>query len=263
MATLTYDPSSADQPEFNEAEQEALAIGEAHAAEEQQLLAGKFEDAEALEQAYIELQKKLGVKNEDDDVPDLQEGEDEVRMQEEGDDEEEVSPAQERIAQASEEWEQNGSLSDETIAELQELPSEELIAAYLNSQQNQAPESADFTDAEVSTIQNDVGGPEEYGQIMSWAQDSLAPELIQSYNSLIDKGDPLQVRLALAGLQAAFNDANGSEGELLTGRGAVDKADVFRSQAEVVEAMSDPRYDRDPAYRQDVFAKLERSDIQY
>ena len=85
-----------------------------------------------MEQAYIELQKRLGVNNEEvSEVP-----EDEVRLQEgdEGDDEEEVSPAQERIAQASEEWEQNGQLSEETIAELQELPSEELIAAYLNAQ---------------------------------------------------------------------------------------------------------------------------------
>ena len=65
MATLTYDPTPADQPEFNEAEQEALAIGEAQAQEENRMLAGKFEDAEALEQAYIELQKKLGVNDED------------------------------------------------------------------------------------------------------------------------------------------------------------------------------------------------------
>ena len=75
------------------------------------MLAGKFEDAEALEQAYIELQKKLGVN--DDEVPE----EDEVRAQEdeEGDNEEEVSPAQERIAQASEEWEQNGGLSERPL----------------------------------------------------------------------------------------------------------------------------------------------------
>ena len=39
--------------------------------------------------------------------------------------------------------------------------------------------------------------------------------------------------------------------------------DVFRSQAEVVAAMKDARYDRDPAYRQDVFNKLERSQLQY
>ena len=58
--TLTYDPTPADNPEFNEAEQEALAIGERAAAEQQEMLAGKFKDAEELEKAYIELQKKLG-----------------------------------------------------------------------------------------------------------------------------------------------------------------------------------------------------------
>jgi hypothetical protein len=256
MAILTYDPTSEDQPEFNEAEQEALAVGEAHAEQEQQLLAGKFEDAEALEQAYIELQKKLGSNNEEEP-----EESEELRDEEEAS-EEEVSPAQERIAQASEEWEQNGQLSEETIAELQELPSEELIAAYLNAQGDQQPTS-DFTDSQVAEIHNDVGGPEAYGSLMQWAQDTLPEEYINSYNNLVDKGDPLSVRLALAGLQAAYVDNNGSEGDLLTGRGAVDKADVFRSQAEVVEAMSDPKYDRDPAYRQDVFEKLGRSNLEY
>ena len=53
------------------------------------------------------------------------------------------------------------------------------------------------------------------------------------------------------------------EGELLTGRGAPEQQDVFRSQAEVVAAMGDPRYDNDPAYRDDVFNKLSRSNIQY
>ena len=37
MATLTYDPTPADQPEFNEAEQEALAVGEQAAADQQQM----------------------------------------------------------------------------------------------------------------------------------------------------------------------------------------------------------------------------------
>ena len=60
MATLTYDPSDPNAPELNEAEQEALAIGEAAQADQEELLAGKFKDAEALEQAYIELQQKLG-----------------------------------------------------------------------------------------------------------------------------------------------------------------------------------------------------------
>ena len=65
---LTYDSTPADQPEFNEAEQEALAIGEQAVADQQQMLAGKFKDAEALEQAYIELQKKLGANEADTDA---------------------------------------------------------------------------------------------------------------------------------------------------------------------------------------------------
>ena len=67
----------------------------------------------------------------------------------------------------------------------------------------------------------------------------------------------------LAGIRAAYDEANGREGVMLTGKAVADKVDIFRSQAEVVAAMSDPRYDRDPAYRQDVFAKLERSELQY
>ena len=37
----------------------------------------------------------------------------------------------------------------------------------------------------------------------------------------------------------------------------------FRSQQEVVRAMGDPRYENDPAYRQDVYDKLERSQLQF
>ena len=66
MATLTYDSTPADQPEFNEQEVEALQVGEQAAQEQNQMLAGKFKDAEALEQAYIELQKKLGESNENE-----------------------------------------------------------------------------------------------------------------------------------------------------------------------------------------------------
>ena len=55
--------------------------------------------------------------------------------------------------------------------------------------------------------------------------------------------------------------ANGYEGNMVTGRGARETQDVFRSQAEVVAAMNDPRYDKDPAYREDVFNKLSRSDV--
>ena len=50
---------------------------------------------------------------------------------------------------------------------------------------------------------------------------------------------------------------------MLTGKTAAEKGDVFRSQAELVAAMSDRRYDSDPAYRQDIIEKLDRSDLDF
>ena len=64
-------------------------------------------------------------------------------------------------------------------------------------------------------------------------------------------------------MQARYNDNVGSDGQLLTGRGTENTDDSFKSQAELVAAMSDPRYDRDPAYRQDLMRRLENSDVSF
>jgi hypothetical protein len=111
MATLTYDPTPADQPEFSPEEQEAIAIGEQAEAEQQQMLAGKFKDAEALEQAYIELQKKLGT-NESEETESVRDeetpAEEEVK--------EEANPNFELLNKASEEFYSNeGKVSAETL----------------------------------------------------------------------------------------------------------------------------------------------------
>ena len=254
MATLTYDPTPADQPEFNEAEQEALQIGEQAQADQNQMLAGKFKDAEALEQAYIELQKKLGESDEN--------GTDEVRGQEEPTETEEVTEAQQAILSASEEYYANdGKLSDETIAKLSAMDSSELLNAYMAAQGNQP--SVEISAEDTSAIQDVAGGPKAYGELMEWAGQSLPENVIDGFDSLVDSGNPIAIQLAVRGLMAEYEAQNGMEGQMLSGKAAPGKQDVFRSQSEVVQAMSDPRYDRDPAYRQDVFAKLERSNLNY
>ena len=63
MAELSIDMTQG-QPEFNEDELDSLQRGEQAMAEQQEMLAGKFKDAEELEKAYIELQKKLGTRDE-------------------------------------------------------------------------------------------------------------------------------------------------------------------------------------------------------
>ena len=64
-------------------------------------------------------------------------------------------------------------------------------------------------------------------------------------------------------MNAQYKEANGYEGRMLQGKPARTSGDVFRSQAQLVKAMSDPRYDNDPAYRADVIAKLDRSDLEF
>ncbi len=257
MATLTYDPTPADQPEFNEAEQEALQIGERQQAEEQNVYAGKFKDAEALEQAYIELQKKLGESK--DEVSPTDQGEESTSEESE---EVEQTPAQALLSDASAEFADKGELSAETVAKLSDLSSSELINAYLEAQ-GQEPPVDDLTPDEAASIYNAVGGKEQYASLIEWASNSLPPAAVEAYNDVVASGKSAAIQLALAGIRAAYVDSNGFEGETLSGNAAVDKVDVFRSQAEVVAAMNDPRYDNDPAYRQDVFNKLERSNIVY
>jgi len=259
MAILTYDPTPADQPELNEAEQEALAIGEQRAQEESRMLAGKYESAEELEKAYIELQKKLGESNDG-----LREEDPQGRRREEEVEEQPIDadPLVDLLNEASQEYAQEGKLSEETFEKLSQMDSKDLLEAYMQIQSNPA-QVEDFTAEQVSDIQNFVGGEEQYNGLVSWAAENMPENFVQAFDNLINVGDPDMIKLAVVGMQAAFQEANGYEGRMLSGKPAQTQQDVFRSQAEVVAAMSDPRYDRDPAYRQDVFAKLERSDLNY
>ena len=255
MATLTYDPTPADQPEFNEAEQEALAIGEAAAKEQEAAYAGKFKDAEELEKAYIELQKKLGETNEDEDL----------REQEETSEEEvESNPAVDLINEASQLYAEKGELTPEVMEQFTSMSSTDLVNAYIEMQGNlPKAESPDLTEGEVNQIKNTAGGEDGYNQLMAWSGENLDQADIEAFDALVESGNARLIRLAVSGLRSEMEKAVGFDGEMVTGRAPNQPADVFRSQAEVVQAMSDPRYDRDPAYRNDVFEKLSRSDINY
>ena len=58
MTTLTYQPDPT-QPEFSEDELDSMRVGEQMQQEEAQLLAGKYQNAEELEKAYVELQQRF------------------------------------------------------------------------------------------------------------------------------------------------------------------------------------------------------------
>lgn len=210
--TLTYNDTPADQGELNADEQDSLAVAEAAEGERNQMYAGKFKDAQSLEQAYIELQKKLG---EPRDESAQAEDDEEVGEEEEDDEVEEEST--------------DNQLTQEQADKLFEM----------------------------------VGGKKAYQAMIEWAGQNLSEGEIQMYDSVMGRGDPSAIFFAVQALAGKYGDAVGKDGKLLTGRSASKENSAFRSQAELVQAMSDPRYDKDPAYRQDVMRKLENSDLQF
>ena len=238
-------------------EQESLAIGEQMAQNEAAMLAGKFENAEQLEKAYLELQSKLGQRQAPDEG---QEAEPEAASDAAQETEDEVG-FQSMMQEAAQAFLDKGEIPEDMLSKFDAMSSRDIINELMKMPQGQ-PEVADLSDADVNTIQNTVGGKEAYDNIMQWASEAMPQEATSAFDNLVNTGDGAMIQLAVLGLQQAYQQANGFEGNMYTGRSAREMADVFRSQAEVVQAMNDPRYDNDPAYRDDVFAKLGRSDIQ-
>ena len=261
--TLTVNTDESTQ-ELTAEEQDSLKVGEQMAEEQGQLLAGKYKNAEDLEKAYVELQKKLGDK---DGVS--QEGQETQEVTDESESEEpkaEKSEAVSLLEAANDEYFSNdNTLSKETLDKFSELSSQELVAAYMEFQKTNPVSNTqeDVTTAEINKIQNSVGGEAQYNKLVTWAGANLSEDKVKAFDDLVGTGNAAAIQLGVDALKSAYESANGYEGRMLTGKAAETRGDVFKSQAQLVQAMSDSRYDNDPAYRQDVIAKLERSDIDF
>ena len=269
--TLTYDAGTdtvSTENNLTPEEQDSLQVGEQLQADQEQLLAGKYKNAEDLEKAYVELQKKLGENSDEtSETTGDTDAVDEEETSEETKEATKDSPAVALINEASAEYYANDNkLSPETIEKFSSMSSQDLVNAYLEMQQaNPQPQTkaVDVSQADINTIQNSVGGEAEYSKITQWAADNLDQQKVSAFDSLIETGNVQAIKLAVAGLKTEYENANGYEGRMLTGKAPKSSSDVFRSQPELVAAMSDPRYENDPAYRQDIIEKLDRSDINF
>ena len=254
--TLTY---SADVEQvttsenLNESEQESLEIGEQMVAEQETLLAGKYKDTQELETAYKELEKKLGEKSDEDS----EETEPEAKPEKETEVESNILDKL---------WEEKDKgFSDETLKALGEKRPGELAKMYLEfrSQAGQQEASQTLTESDISELKGMAGGEKEYERVIGWATSNLPQKEQDMFDSVIDRGDPQAAYFAVQALMSKYKDAVGSEGDLITGKAPSNVGSTFQSQPEVVAAMSDPRYDSDPAYRRQIMEKLERSNIEF
>jgi hypothetical protein len=221
--------------------------------------AGKFKSAEDLEKAYLELQKKLGNKETDDSS-----STDENESDDDGDTAEEETPVAKRVSflkEASEEYYSNdNALKPETLQKLKEMPSEDLIDAYMEMQKtNPVAQAQPLSDDAAKTIVDSVGGQDAYNDTLSWAADNLKPEEVAAYDNVVNSGNKDAIFFAVQALNQRYKDSVGFEGQQISGRAPKSTVKGFRSNAELANAISDPRYRNDPAYRYDIEQKLAAS----
>lgn len=212
----------------------------------------KFQSAEDMAKAYAELEAKLGGKTQDNpqtepaNVDTNQTGQNpEQALSEKGLD----------LSTFTAEFNSKGELSAESYAKLAAAGFDKgIVDNYINGQKAMAAQYETSVTAEV-------GGAEKYAEITTWAKANLTDAEINAYNNAVSSGDLSQAKLAVLGLSAKFSKANGSEPRLVQGRTSSASGDVFESTAQLTEAMRDPRYAKDPAYRAKVQAKLARSNV--
>jgi hypothetical protein len=247
---ITLNPSEQIEGEFSTEELDSLAVGERLAEQEQQLLAGKYQSAEELERGYLELQKRLSSPAEEEpQVEEAPEAEEEEEIEVDGD-----------LFDAIMESYRTGEWDDNLVEEVGKMDPIDVANMFL-AKQGEAQQTAVATEEDVTQIQDSVGGVDEYQNMLQWAGQNLSEQEINLYDAAMDRGDPLTMFFAAQALNSRYQDAVGYDGEMLTGSAPRNTSNGFRSQAELIAAMSDPRYDKDPAYRQDIADKLAVSNI--
>lgn len=148
------------------------------------------------------------------------------------------------------EYAANGELSAASLAALEKAGiSKPMVDAYIRGQEAMLRETVN----EMTAL---AGGEEGYKAMTEWAAASLPKAEIEAFNTAVSSGNRALVRIAVAGLAARWKASEGdAPGRLVGGRadaGGAGGGDGFRSSAEMVAAMRDPRYGRDDAYTRDV-----------
>ena len=228
--------------------------------------AGKYDSVQDLEKGYEELQKKFSGQ-EESDKPEVSESKEQSetgnaaeiygeyigsRLDEAGVDYQGMNTK----------WQETGKLDDDDYTALEGAGfSKDMVEAYLDGVQYRAEQDSQLAAKEVAAIKNEFGGEQVYNDMITWAAGNLDKGEVDAFNSMLKTSNPHQIRIAVAGLQAAYMNNAPREPKLVGGRAPRANTTKFESTAQVVAAMNDERYATDPAYRQEVQEKLSRSKV--
>jgi len=249
-ALNTYqEPAPESQEHINEMLEKVA--GTERDPERPEWLPEKFKSPEDMAKAYSALESKLGQPQREEEVSE------EVQ--------ELVSADASEISEVlgangidfdvlQQEYQELGGLSEDAYPALEEAGfPEAVVDQWIAGQQAISQQ----VQTEMFSL---VGGQEQYQELVGWAADALPEAEIDAFNATMATQDPNMIRLAIQGLNARYR-SEAAPSLLQGGTGPVSTGGKFESTAELTAAMSDPRYEKDPAYRQQVSDKLARSSL--
>jgi len=233
------------------------------------LILGKFKSVEDLAASYKELEGKLGTVTEEDQ-PQTEEEQTETNDTEFNAEEfygdglasvlEEVGIDAQEI---STRFTESGEISEDDYTKLGEAGfSKQVIDTYLDGLRGTSEGTAEeIATSQIQGIKDSIGGDESYNQMVSWALENLPAEDQKAFNKVTESADAPIIKMAVQGLYSQYKNAMGVEPNLVTGKASSSGPTPYRSTAEVVTAMSDPRYGKDVTYTEDVQRRLGGSDV--
>jgi hypothetical protein len=269
--------TQSESPALSAENEEMLAAMAGEGDQPDELLAGKYKSVQDLEKAYKELQTKLSrgesvaPESEDDSSADDSEAEAEDKEDEPAGDAREIygdliggklEEAQINFQDMNVRWQQTGTLEAGDYEQLAEAGfNRDMVDAYLSGLQYKQTQDTALSVKEVASIKESLGGEGEYNKMIEWAAANLSADEVEGFNQIINTQPMAAVKMAITGLHARYSAVEGREPKLIGGRAPKGNTDKFESTAQLVAAMSDPKYSTDPAYQKKVQEKLSRSSI--
>lgn len=213
----------------------------------------KFNSVEDLAKSYAELEKKLGDNKQEEpkeETPKTETKTSDLEIAEKA-----VESAGLNMDNLAQEYNEKGELDTKSYEALEKagIP-KDYVNQFIEGQKA-------IADKQATSIKDMVGGSDAYTEMANWAADNMTEDEKTAYNTAVNSKDIETAKLAVVGLKAKFEKANGNEPTLVEGKATVTGEDGYKSWAEVTRAMSDDRYTKDPAYQAMVQEKLSKSDL--
>ena len=214
----------------------------------------KFNSPADMAKAYAELEAKLGGKSTEKTEPKQEQSKGDPKADDYKD-----TPIAKSIASATDEFEKDGKLSDETYAALEKQGiGRDYVDSYIAGLQGKADQQRGSLDNQLIT---EIGGADAWNTLASWGKDNLSDDEIDAFNVTMESGNVAAMRLAIAGVQAQMQKSQPKIPQLMQGKVNASAVTPYSSVDEVRADMRSKKYETSPAFRAEVQRRLAVSSV--